>query len=641
MQPQESHNWRYKMNGSTHRQITAKAIEFLMKELGTDFAINGKMLSDHSGAIQEQNSATDRFKDFEFVDVEGHYNTGRDNPHKDDSNAVDDEANNSSYLGHEYTSFNHFIDIKKGPGIFDDYDGYSYAYGSASHEQHEEVFCHLVDKVVMNWVNDEYVHIPGSEYYQNCSPAAWNYSFPDGLNKHHDKYSELKNRFPLATYMGGTGKGIPYSVMMPVDNLGRFWYETFILSGDLVDLGPALHAIQDASVPHHATGYLGNDHVAYENALESYFNDFANTTEFREKTLSLFCQWHKSEGSVPLTMIYEDDYDKVPNTSWRIDMLITWVAFRAYRAYSDTYGGFSSFSGIKKENAQELLTTACAMSMLMLVKAKAEFEASIPPDHRRVRKISVSHHTADEKNANTDSDFNLYLYNNYCGGSIYMPFPDLEHDERECGATDEYTFNVGEYNIDAEKFKIGIGVLNQDSWLPDSFTIKYDTFDGITHIYAYNLPWNDWFDDYFWHAIIKKTFSGGKEKIGKIIITTTTSTKIHAETKGSIVLRIKIGDYEQGFPFKSLPWGNGAENTDVFDLSAYELPAEGFILSIVNKSMDGWHPQSIILTVENDKGGIIVSESIKWKNNKWFEKSELSKPEHIIYNGVSGKTLNP
>jgi hypothetical protein len=62
--------------------------------------------------------------DLEFVDVKGRFGSGgRDNPHEDETWTIDDKPHkraSSLEADHYFTSFNHFIDIKEGPGLFDD-----------------------------------------------------------------------------------------------------------------------------------------------------------------------------------------------------------------------------------------------------------------------------------------------------------------------------------------------------------------------------------------------------------------------------------------------------------------------------------------------------------------------------------------
>ena len=125
------------MNGTTHRNVTEKAIILLSKEkkdnyyaIGEDNLLeNANTLSRIGSELRYKNSDTDHENDLEFVDVDGVSGVGRDDPHEDKWNVVDDTSSYSS-LGFDLTSFQHFIDLGH-KGKYDDYDGYSYHYGSA------------------------------------------------------------------------------------------------------------------------------------------------------------------------------------------------------------------------------------------------------------------------------------------------------------------------------------------------------------------------------------------------------------------------------------------------------------------------------------------------------------------------------
>jgi len=224
-----------------------------------------------------QSAVVDFYRDLELVDVEGStIDGGRDDPHKEDKSkigeislfgveigiytktAIDDIPHYSSH-GRNFSAFNHFIDIKKGYGRFDDFDGYSYEYGSAHRDQYQLVEEELkdwegweefmgwfveqfrrdkVDQGLNYWLNDEYVHAPGQPWYRHCSPSIERYSFFYEKGIYRSLEEESRARFPLADSTGERGKGIPYSIFMPVDNMARYWYEEFLRTGDWLALGP-------------------------------------------------------------------------------------------------------------------------------------------------------------------------------------------------------------------------------------------------------------------------------------------------------------------------------------------------------------------------------------------------------------------
>ena len=135
--------------------------------------------------------------------------------------------------------------------------------------------------------------------------------------------------------------------------------------------------MQDASIPHHASGYLGNFHEKYEKLLEEKADAYVASITFKTNVLDLYNRWIKISGSVP-SLTYPNDYGKVPGLNWRVDYLITWVAFRAYREFSVTYTGFKNFSSLNNASYKKLLEYACAMSMLLIAKAKKEYVSHAP-----------------------------------------------------------------------------------------------------------------------------------------------------------------------------------------------------------------------------------------------------------------------
>ncbi|MEW6573782.1 MAG: stalk domain-containing protein [Bacillota bacterium] len=348
----------------------------------------------------------DFYRDLEFVDVEGTLiDGGRDDPHRDEWDAIDDEAHYSEDNSN-FAAFNHFIDIKKGPGRFDDFDGYSYHYGSASRDQYQnasdatsdfwaqllaDLGGYKVDGgLVGYWYNDEYVHAYGGDvgagghggWYRECSPSVWRYSFPEDKGVYTSKEFELRARFPTADSVGRSGKGIPYSVFMPVDNMARYWYGEFLRTRDLLALGPVMHAVQDASVPHHAAGYLGNWHDRYEENLGRNIENWLRDPAFLNDVKQLVNQWSRidpscSASGCPVPALRQSDWNKTPAINWRVDQLVTWMALNAYHAYDATYNHFRGGFRFDAANAKELTKKALAISALVLKKAAADTGCAI------------------------------------------------------------------------------------------------------------------------------------------------------------------------------------------------------------------------------------------------------------------------
>ncbi len=366
------------MQGKGHKKVTKKAFDLLR-----DIDASNPLLRNQGDVIREAWKVDD-YEDLEFVDVEGGQlgGSGRDDPHNS-SAWDDDDVAHYQYEGRNFTAFNHFIDIKKGAGTFDDYEGYSYRKGSASRDEHQDAddvaegfwqkfFASLsgkeVDEGINWWFNDEYVHAPSHPWYRACSPAIERYSFPEDKGIFTSKEAELKERFPLASSIGHSGQGIPYSVFMPVDNMARYWYTSFTKTHKPVELGPVMHAIQDASVPHHAAGYMGNWHSRYESDLDANVENYLNDPAFDGEVKQLFEQWCNLDQSPP-NHLNVDDWRKTPAINWRIDQLITWVALNAYREYDITYHQFKHGYQFNSASAKNLVEIAVAMCLVVFTKA--------------------------------------------------------------------------------------------------------------------------------------------------------------------------------------------------------------------------------------------------------------------------------
>jgi hypothetical protein len=346
-------------------------------------ALDAYYALDAPAKLIQEAPAVDDYTDLEFVDVEGGIgNGGRDDPHKDEWVAIDDRphyAEDDSSL----TAFNHFIDIRKGPGLFDDYDGYSYHRGSGSKEQYQDasdaapgalarlaakLTGYKVDHGVNWWFNDEYIHAPGQPWYRACSPSIERYSFPGDMGRYASVEEEAVARFPPANSTGGKDKGIPHSVFMPVDNLARYWYGRFRDTHDPAVLGPVLHAIQDAGVPHHAAGTLGNWHSRYEADLDAGIPGWLADPGFESEVKALVAAWSRGDPSPP-TSLSPDDWDQTPALNWPVEQLVTWLALNSYREYAVTYNHFRDGYTLDTNSARKLTALATAVSVLVLKKA--------------------------------------------------------------------------------------------------------------------------------------------------------------------------------------------------------------------------------------------------------------------------------
>lgn len=323
----------------------------------------------------------DNYNDVELVQVKSRL----DNPHIEEDFVVNDTAS-FSYGSSNFTSFNHFIDIKKGAGEFDDYDGYSFERGSAKYGGYqkasdaatsflEKVFAGLtgydVDKGINWWFRDSYVHVLGQEWYRDCSPATQRYSYPEEKGKYASVEAELTARFPRLEDGAKTGRGLPYSVFMPLDNMARYWYENFLKTKDPVAMGAVLHALADACVPHHSSGYSGNWHDQYEKDIEARISNWVSKEGYLKKVKDTADSWFWLDPDPPRTL-RGNDWSRKPAVNWDIDMLVTWLSLNSFKAYWEVYGEFRNGYILNEESATELTELATAMSLLVIRKTIAE-----------------------------------------------------------------------------------------------------------------------------------------------------------------------------------------------------------------------------------------------------------------------------
>lgn len=376
------------MQSNSHTRVTEFAFETLRD------SIKYYPLLGYKQAITQQARDTDFAEDLELIDVEGadvpKNDGGRDNPHDDELFAFNDvphyfEPYLYFFKGDKryFTAFNHFIDIRKGKqrAIFDDFDGYSYRRGSGSEQEHEDVELTdigimKVDHGVNYWLNDEYVHAPGQKWYREetpnhpeCSPSISRYSFRD-IGIYPKLEEEARARFPLADSTGGTNKGVPYSVFMPLDNMARYWYGNYMSRKDPRDIGYVMHAIQDASIPHHAAGYLGNWHAKYEEMVDNRLGDWLQDPNFQLAVMNLFSEWNKISPTPPTALDIGDE-NKIPHRNWDIQWLVTWMALNSYNAYKNKHNSFVEWKD-DPQSMRQLTIKAAALCMLVLYKASIE-----------------------------------------------------------------------------------------------------------------------------------------------------------------------------------------------------------------------------------------------------------------------------
>ena len=348
------------MKIDSHKRLTALAYELVAE--GTPLSFDKTKTKNWSGDVDTRN-------DMELVQVRGILgDRSRDDPHSFNI-AINDRATTSTkdildisafYPPLHWTAMNHYIDIPKGEGTFDDYDGYAYHNGSACDCKHEKVGGVPVDEAIATILSTSYVHAPGRRWYRGCSKAVSRYS----------REEDVEARFPLAGSRPGEGRGVPYSTFIPVDNIAAFWFSQLGQWDTAKCAGFVLHAIQDASVPHHAAGTAGNWHVKWEEDQEEQVAEWVGDAAFANEVNTLYAAWTANPSPAPSALAV-GDHTLIPGTDWDVDMLVTWMALHAYEVYKGAYGGFQEYKR-RRSTMRELAVKATAMSMLALVKIQGQ-----------------------------------------------------------------------------------------------------------------------------------------------------------------------------------------------------------------------------------------------------------------------------
>jgi len=107
-----------------------------------------------------------------------------------------------------------------------------------------------------------------------------------------------------------------------------------------------------------------------------------------------------------------------------------------------------------------------------------------------IEDLWVIHTTSQETQANTNDNFSLQIQSQ--GQRAVLVFPDLEHNERELGRTDEYHFDLRDWEFDDEMIQPGeIEMITHGSnrWLPSSFWVISRNVNDEYRILIVNLNW--------------------------------------------------------------------------------------------------------------------------------------------------------
>lgn len=159
-------------------------------------------------------------------------------------------------------------------------------------------------------------------------------------------------------------------MFLPVDNLARYWFGKFEQSGSIADLGPVLHAVQDASVPHHAAGCSGNWHVEYEAALGRLAARAAQDRKLARRAAALVRAWDRQDPRPPRRSLQRRDRLRLPAVNWSVTHLVTWMALQAYQEYDRTYRHFRNGYRVNTVSMKRLWVRAAALSALLLLKSQ-------------------------------------------------------------------------------------------------------------------------------------------------------------------------------------------------------------------------------------------------------------------------------
>ena len=638
------------MYGKSHKATTEKAIEIFEEIYGNDIKIVGKNLHDIKKELIEQSAEIDNIKDTEFIDVDG----DKDDPHKNDGSFTNDDNAHYSTKGNNFTSYNHFIDIKKGAGIFDDYDGYNFnnssnkggyqslkeaaAYGGMDFKykylmEISDIDDKPLDNAIMLYFSDEYVHTPGQRWYQNCSPSVERYSFYNenlGKKKFTNKWEEIRKRFK--NYKGA----VTSSYFPPIDNLGRYWYETALISKDLKKLGATMHAIQDVTIPQHVTGYSGNWHVEYEDDLNSHINQFLSDKEFISEVRLLVEEWKTSSYYKPISLDKNALDHGIPSIKWHIDELITWVALHTYKtSFIAVHKSFKHGYTKRVDDLKNLTKYATAMSVLMLIKAKSENYTTL---HKNIVKtISITHTTSMQKYAGSTDNFELVLYYNECGGRIEKQFDKLTGNDRKRGETSSYNFNVRDYELDLEKLEIAIKCKGSDRWQPSSIFTKVEMLDGTEKEFA-NHPFWDYHKKFdgektIMHEIPKNVSKKELFNINGINFKYKTDYRKKARTDSDLYLSFVEDGKEFNqikIPVKSFE--SSEEGECYIDISFFPIYDYRKVhIFIRNSGVNGWLPQNLYMDAYTPDGkGVKFVDLKNWDNEKWFDVNDTKTPIHEI-----------
>lgn len=113
-----------------------------------------------------------------------------------------------------------------------------------------------------------------------------------------------------------------------------------------------------------------------------------------------------------------------------------------------------------------------------------------------LQKLWVIHTTADVNDAASNYRFTLEVQTRE--QRFTRDFPDLSHDERNRGRTDQYEFDLRDQEIDHREVTPGnirITSRAEDAWLPEGFWVIGQDVNAAFHLLVSRPDWpsNAWF----------------------------------------------------------------------------------------------------------------------------------------------------
>ena len=142
-----------------------------------------------------------------------------------------------------YSSYWHFLNLTRGADAHgNDHGGYDYRY-------------HTVDGSLLDvdWYAMVYLYnrdLKSSDF--DTTEAHYRQGSSSNRDQHYADFQAM--------------------AFQPVDNLGKYWFDQFKSVPTLQSIGFSLHAVGDASQPHHVYNTIANNHSGWEGWVKDYYD---------------------------------------------------------------------------------------------------------------------------------------------------------------------------------------------------------------------------------------------------------------------------------------------------------------------------------------------------------------------------------